>query len=33
MNYKIVSDSASNVFSIPNVAYDCVPLKIITSEQ
>lgn len=33
MNYKIVSDSASNVFSIPNVEYDCVPLKIITANK
>lgn len=31
MNYKIVSDSSSNVFSLPGVDYASVPLKIITS--
>ena len=29
MNYKIVADSSSNVFSLEGVAYDHVPLKII----
>lgn len=28
MNYKIVSDSASNVFSLPEVSFSSVPLKI-----
>jgi DegV family protein with EDD domain len=32
MNYKIVSDSASNIFHLPDVSYQNVPLKIITSE-
>ena len=30
MNYKIVSDSASNLFALPGVEYACVPLKIIS---
>ena len=31
MNYKIVSDSSSNVFSLSGVDYKSVPLRIITS--
>ena len=31
MNFKIVSDSSSNVFSFPGISYASVPLKIITS--
>lgn len=30
MNYKIVSDSSSNVFTLPGIAYESVPLKICT---
>lgn len=33
MNYKIVSDSSSNLFDLPDVPYACIPMKIITSEQ
>lgn len=33
MNFKIVTDSSSNVFHISDVAYACVPMKIITSEK
>lgn len=33
MNYKIVSDSASNVFSLSQTDYACVPLKIITASK
>lgn len=29
MNYKIVADSASNVYSLEDVAFSCVPLKIL----
>lgn len=32
MKFKIVSDSSSNIFSIKEVAYQSVPLKIITDE-
>lgn len=32
MKFKIVSDSASNVFSLPGVDYASVPLKIITAQ-
>ena len=31
MNYKIVSDSSSNVFSLSGVDYEAVPLRIITA--
>ena len=33
MKFKIVSDSSSNVFSFSGVAYETVPLKIITTER
>lgn len=33
MNYKIVSDSSSNVFCLSDVAYTCVPMKVVTSEK
>jgi DegV family protein with EDD domain len=33
MNFKIVSDSSSNIFSMPTVPYATVPLKIITKEK
>lgn len=33
MSFKIVSDSASNIFSLPDVAYANVPMKIITKEK
>ena len=33
MNFKIVSDSSSNIFRIPTVPYATVPLKIITKEK
>ena len=33
MNYKIVTDSSSNVFTISGVPYTCVPMKINTSEK
>ena len=33
MNYKIVADSASNVFSLDEVPFSCVPLKIICGEN
>lgn len=33
MNYKIVADSASNVFSLDDVAFSCVPLKIICGDN
>lgn len=33
MNFKIVSDSSSNIFSIQTVPYTTVPLKIITKDQ
>lgn len=33
MNYKIVTDSSSNVFRFDAVPYACVPMKIITSEK
>ncbi|MGN0165559.1 MAG: DegV family protein [Lachnospiraceae bacterium] len=32
MNYKIVADSSSNIFTMENVDYVSVPLKIITDE-
>lgn len=31
MNYKIVADSSSNVFRLPDVSFASVPLKIMTS--
>ncbi len=33
MSYKIVADSAANVFSLDDVAFSCVPLKIICGEN
>lgn len=33
MNYKIVSDSASNLYQVPGIDYACVPLKIINGEK
>ena len=33
MNYKIVADSSSNIFSFPGVDYDCAPLTVITAEK
>ena len=33
MNYKIVSDSASNVFELPDVSFSCVPLKVVCGEK
>lgn len=33
VTYKIVADSSSDVFSIPQVQYKSAPLKIITSEK
>ena len=33
MNYKIVSDSASNVFSLPEVSFSSVPLKIVCGDN
>ena len=33
MNYKIVSDSSSNVFTLPGVDYTTVPLKIVAGEN
>lgn len=33
MNYKIVSDSASNVFSMEDVSFSSVPLKIVCEER
>lgn len=33
MTYKIVADSASNVFTLDEIAYSCVPLKIICGDQ
>ncbi len=33
MNYKIVSDSASNVFSLPEVSFSSVPLKIVCGNR
>lgn len=33
MNYKIVSDSASNLLEMPGAAYACVPLKIVCGEK
>lgn len=33
MNYKIISDSASDMLSLSGVSYATVPLKIITSEK
>ena len=33
MNYKIVSDSSSNVFDMPGVPYASVPLKIIFGDK
>lgn len=33
MNYKIVSDSSSNLFDLPDVPYTCIPMKILTNEQ
>ena len=33
MNYKIVSDSASNLFALSGANYACVPLKIISPDR
>lgn len=33
MSYKIVSDSASNLFTLSGVDYACVPLKIISPDR
>ena len=33
MKYKIVADSSSNVYNLPNVAYTSVPLKILSSQD
>lgn len=33
MNFKIVTDSSSNVFHISDVPYACVPMKVITSAK
>lgn len=33
MNYKIVSDSSSDIFALDSVAYQAVPLKVITDEK
>lgn len=33
MKYKIVADSTSNMFSLKDVSFDYVPMKIITSEK
>ena len=33
MNYKIVSDSSSNLFHLPGVDYTTVPLKIVAGEH
>lgn len=33
MNYKIVSDSSSNLFYLADVPYTCVPMKVVTSEK
>lgn len=33
MNYKIVTDSSSNLFELSGIAYTCVPMKINTSEK
>ena len=33
MHFKIVSDSSSNLFELPDVDYQAVPMKIITSEK
>lgn len=33
MNYKIVSDSSSNLFQLDDVPYTCVPMKVVTREK
>lgn len=33
MNYKIVTDSSSNIFQLSGIPYACVPMKINTSER
>lgn len=33
MNYKIVADSASNVFELADMSYACAPLKIICGDK
>lgn len=33
MKYKIVADSSSNVYTLPDVAYASVPLKIVSSKE
>jgi len=33
MNYKIVSDSSSNLFHLADVPYTCVPMKVVTGEK
>ena len=33
MNFKIVADSSCNIFHLPDVAFQSVPLKILTSDR
>lgn len=33
MNYKIVCDSSSNIFTIPGVPYTTVPMKVVAGEK
>lgn len=33
MNYKIISDSSSDILTLPNANYDTVPLKISTADR
>lgn len=33
MKFKLVADSSANVFSMPDVAYSSVPMKIITTQK
>ena len=33
MNFKIVTDSSSNLFHIADIPYTCVPMKVTTSEK
>ncbi|MBR5521544.1 MAG: DegV family protein [Oscillospiraceae bacterium] len=33
MKVKIVGDSASNLFTLPDVNYECAPLRIVTSDK
>ena len=32
MNIKIVADSSSNLFSLDGIAYESVPLKLVTDQ-